>query len=111
MTAEQLARDLLEAGLKLLESTGEATGGDPQRLTAGDLVTLANMIRGHSDHIAVERMELRRTLKANETRIDALERSVEFWQGKVAEAKDVQAGLALAVRYLAVKLGEAEAER
>ena len=47
MTREQLVRDILEQGIELLENTGEATGGDPQRLTAGDLVSLSLMVRRH----------------------------------------------------------------
>ncbi len=42
------------------------------------------------------------------TRIDALERSVEFWQGKTADAKTVSEGLATAVRYLAEELGRVD---
>lgn len=43
-TAEQLVRDILEKGIDLLEHTDHK---DPQRLTAGDVVELANAVRDY----------------------------------------------------------------
>lgn len=46
MTREQLARDIIEAGIDLL-ACADHEGNDPQTLTAGDLVFVSNMIRDH----------------------------------------------------------------
>ncbi len=78
MTAEQLARDVIELGIELLENTGEATGGDPQRLTAGDLVTIAGKIRD-VDHdiraeLVAERNEARQEVADLTAKLEPLQR-------------------------------------
>ncbi len=76
-------------------------------MTAGD----RDPVNLELENLRKENDKLTAEVGAKCTRIDALERSVEYWQAREAKAKEVSAGLALAVRYLAVKLGEAEAER
>lgn len=146
---EQLVRDLLEQGLKLLEATAEATDGDPQRLTAGDLVHLSAEVRGYVmralGHHERENLETIKTLKFNgeyrenkilmlkkdkenlrrqlatergkrttktkaiKTNTAKLEASLDLRTRELITAKATVDGLYTAVRYLAERLGEAEA--
>lgn len=58
MTLEQLCRDLLERAIR--DGQRLTSGGDPQRLTSGDLVGVANVLR---DHNAAEVVRLRQRVE------------------------------------------------